>query len=111
MGFKERMISYLQERDKPENRRTVYVDELKETIYYKPVTAMEMDRILAQSGGGSANKDYHVAMIIEKSEDESGAKIFTMADKPVLEQLDSRIVSRVSNAIWGGIDIKEQKKS
>jgi hypothetical protein len=105
MSFKEKMIEYLQ-RDR---RRSIYVSELDETIYFSPVTVLEMEKILTVSQGQTSAT--HVWALIEKAEDADGKKIFSVEDKPILEKLDWKIVTGITGEMLNVLPIPEVKKT
>ncbi len=109
--FKDSMIQYLQEIQKPEGRKEVFVKELNEKIYFSPVTILDQELIFSRSAGGANSKDFHLATIIEKAEAEDSKKIFSIEDKPILEKLPWRVITRISNAIQGDYSVEEAKKN
>lgn len=109
--FKDAMIRYLQEIQKAEVRKEIFVQEIKEKIYYSPVTVLDQEIIFSKSAGGANSKDFHIATIIEKAENEDGSKIFSIEDRPMLEKLPWRVITRISNAIQGDYSVEEAKKN
>jgi hypothetical protein len=107
MSLKEKIINYLQS----DRRKEYHIPEFGETIYFTPVTVLEMEKIMTLSGGGTSSKDFHLWTIIEKAEDEKGQKIFSIEDRPYLEKMDWSIVSRISNEIQRTISFDEAKKN
>jgi hypothetical protein len=105
MSFKDKMIDYLQS----DRRRSIFVPELQETIYYSPVTVLEMEKIMTISQGQTSAT--HVWTLIEKAEDESGKKIFGVEDKPILEKLDWNIITRITGEILRVAPVAEVKKT
>jgi hypothetical protein len=78
--------------------RKLDVPEWGMTIYSTPVTVAERTRIYRNSKG---DNDYEtvVEILLVKSLDEKGAKLFTAADKPaLLQKADSNVCIRV--AAW-----------
>jgi len=104
--LRDKVIEYLQK----DRRRSIEIPELEETIYFTPVTVLEMEKIMTLSGGGASSKDFHIHTIIEKAEDSEGKKVFTIEDKPYLEKMDWAIISRISNEIQRVIPFPEKKK-
>lgn len=111
MNFKESLISYLQDLQKPENRKSVFFKELDQTIYFSPVTVLDQEKIFAQSGGGSQSKEFHLFTIIEMAQAEDGSKIFEASDRAILEKLPWRVVTRISNAIQSDYSVEAAKKN
>jgi hypothetical protein len=105
--LRDKILDYLQK----DRRRSLEIPELDETIYFTPVTVLEMDKIMTLSGSGASSKDFHVHTIIEKGEDSEGKKVFTIEDKPYLEKMDWAIISRISNEIQRVIPFLELKKN
>ena len=105
--LRDKVIEYLQK----DRRRSIEIPEIDETIYFTPVTVLEMEKIMTLSGGGASSKDFHVHTIIEKAEDSEGKKVFTIEDKPYLEKMDWAIISRISNEIQRIIPFQELKKN
>ncbi len=107
--FKDTMIKYLQEIQK--SRKELFVEELKEKIFYSPVTVADQEWIFARSNRGANSKDFHISTIILKAENEDGSKIFSPEDVPTLEKLPWRVVTRISNIIQGDQSVEEAKKN
>jgi hypothetical protein len=107
MTFRDKILDYLQK----DRQRSIEIPELNETIFCTPVTVLEMEKIMALSGGGTSSKDFHIHTIIEKAEDAEGKKVFTIEDKPYLEKMDWAIISRISNEIQRAISFPELKKN
>ncbi len=107
MALKEKVYNYFRENQK----RSFYVERFDETIYFSPVTVLEMQKISTLSGEGGNRKDFPVWTLIEKAEDSEGKKIFTIEDKPFLEKLPWRIVVDISEAIHGMAGGEEIKKN
>jgi|GEM_PF-1477369 len=107
MTIKDKITAYLQ----ADHRQSIFVEELGETIFYNPITVLEMEKILvlSQAGSGGQSKDYHLSVVIEKAEEEGGAKIFSLTDRPMLERLPWRVVTRISNAIQGGYSVRDAR--
>ena len=104
--LRDKVIEYLQK----DRRRSVEIPELDGTIYFTPVTVLEMEKIMTLSGSGASSKDFHIWSIIEKAEDAEGKKVFSIEDKPYLEKMDWAIISRISNEIQRVIPFPELKK-
>ena len=111
MSIKDSFLQYLQELKKSESRKQVHVKEIGVTIYFTPVTVCEQEKIFSLSGGGAQSKQFHLATVIEKAENEDGSKIFDIQDKPFLEQLPWRVITRISNAIQGDYSVEKAKKT
>jgi len=105
--LRDKVIEYLQK----DRRRSMGIPELDETIYFTPVTVLEMEKIMTLSGGGASSKDFHIHTIIEKAEDAEGKKVFSIEDKPYLEKMDWAIISRISNEIHRTISFEDAKKN
>lgn len=105
MSFKDKMLEYLQS----DRRKSIYIPELEETIYFSPITVLEMEKILTVSQGQTSAT--HVWTLIEKVEDESGKKIFTVEDKPILEKLDWNIITKITGEILKIGPVAEVKKT
>ncbi len=106
MSVKEKIQTYLQS----DRRRSIYVKELDETIFFSPVMVLEQERIFTRSQGGANSKEFHLATIIEKAENEEGLKLFSAEDSGLLEKLDWKIITRISNAIQGGYSVEKAKE-
>lgn len=113
MSLKEKVIEHLQS----DRRKSMKIVAGKDSplngqeIYWQPVMALEMEKIMTLSGGGTNSKDYHVWTIIEKAEEENGQKIFTLEDKSLLERLEWKIVSSISNKMHDHLTFDEAKKN
>jgi hypothetical protein len=107
MALKEKIYNFFRENQK----RSFHVEKFDETIYFSPVTVLEMQKFTTLSGEGKDQKDFHIWTIIEKAEDSEGKKIFSVEDKPFLEKLPWRVVIDISEAIHGLPNVKEIKKN
>lgn len=105
MSFKDKMLSYLQ----TDRRRSVYIPEMDETIYFTPITVMQMEKIITAAQGGTSAT--HIWTVIEKAENQDGSKIFGIEDKPFIEQLDWSIVTRITGEIMKVTPIEAVKKT
>jgi len=105
MSLKEKMMEYLNS----DRRKSIYVPELNETIFFTPVTVMQMEKIMTAAQGGTSAT--HIWILIEKAEHEDGSKAFTVEDKPFIELLDWNIVTRISGEILKVIPVSEVKKT
>ncbi len=108
MTLKDKVYDYVSRQDR---RRSIFIPEFDETIYFTPVNVLEMEKIMTLSGGGASSKDFHLWTIIEKAEDSEGKKIFSIEDKPILEKMDWAIISRISNEIQRIEPYAETKKN
>jgi len=72
-----------------------------QVISWNPLMALDMNKILTLSGGGTNSADFHIWTIIEKAEEQENQKAFTLEDKPLLERLGWRILADISNKIHG----------
>ena len=90
-------------------RRSLYLPELDETVYWYPMTAGERQRILNAAGFKYSkdtvyldNAKYKTSLIIEKLEDKDGKKIFqnTPEHKDLLmNRINDELLTRIANAI------------
>lgn len=90
-------------------RRSLYLPELDETVYWYPMTAGERQRILNAAGFKYSkdtvyldNAKYKTSLVIEKLEDKDGRKIFqnTPEHKDLLmNRIDDELLTRIANAI------------
>ena len=92
-------------------RREIQVPEFEETVYYTPITVLEMEKILTLSGRGASTKDFHIWTLIEKAEDADGKKIFSIEDKPILEKMGWKTLIDITNKIGGTVPPGETKKN
>lgn len=90
-------------------RRSLYLPELDETVYWYPMTAGERQRILNAAGFKYSkdtvyldNAKYKTSLVIEKLEDKDGRKIFqnTPEHKDLLmNRINDELLTRIANAI------------
>ena len=66
--LRDKILNYLQK----DKHRSVEIPELDETIYFTPVTVLEMEKIMTMSAAGASSKDFHIWTLIEKAEDSEG---------------------------------------
>lgn len=103
-------MSFIEKLEKiKRERRSLYIPELKETVYWYPITAGERQRILTAAGFKYSkdtvfldNAKYKTSLIIEKLEDKEGKKIFqnTPEHKDLLmNRIDDELLTRIANAI------------
>jgi len=105
MNLKEKMIQYVGS----SRRKSVYVPEFDDSIYFNPITVLQMDKIMTLSQGSSGA--IHIWTIIEKAEHEDGSKAFGLEDKPFLEQLDWAVVTRITGEMLKTSSVDELKKT
>ncbi len=92
-----------------DRRRSVYIQEWDETIFFTPITVLEMEKIMTLAQGGTGAT--HVWTLITKAENEDGSKAFGVEDKPFLEQLDWNIITKVTGEIMNIAPVAEVKKT
>lgn len=102
-------LDKLKEKAKQRERKSLYLPELDETVYWYPMTAGERQRILNAAGFKYSrdaitldNAKYKASLIIEKLEDKDGRKIFenTPAHKDLLiNKIDDELLTRIARAI------------
>jgi len=90
-------------------RRSLYLPELDETVYWYPMTAGERQRILNAAGFKYSrdtvfldNAKYKTSLIIEKLEDKDGKKIFQNIPEHkdlLMNRINDELLTRIANAI------------
>lgn len=90
-------------------RRSLYIPELDETVYWYPMTAGERQRILNAAGFKYSrdtvfldNAKYKTSLIIEKLEDKDGKKIFQNIPEHkdlLMNRINDELLTRIANAI------------
>jgi hypothetical protein len=50
VSLRDKVIAYLQ----TDRKNSVYIPELDETIYFRPITVMDMEKIITLSQGGTS---------------------------------------------------------
>lgn len=80
-----------------------------EKVYYGPLLAGELNRIQRKHPSflQSASFDAMVDLIILKSENGQGEKLFTLEDKPVLMREEVNVISRLAGALMSGQAIED----
>ena len=102
-------LDKLKEKAKQRERKSLYLPELDETVYWYPMTAGERQRILNAAGFKWArdavqmdNAKYKASLIIEKLEDKDGKKIFSNTPEHkdlLINKIDDEILTRIVSAI------------
>lgn len=103
-------MSFIEKLEKiKRERRSLYIPELKETVYWYPITAGERQRILTAAGFKYSkdtvfldNAKYKTSLIIEKLEDKEGKKIFQNIPEHkdlLMNRIDDELLTRIANAI------------
>lgn len=100
-------------------RQTVEVEEwgVEEgsplTIYYGPMLAGEMSRLQRKHPKffENATVDGLVDIIIMKSEDKDGEKIFTLEDKAFLMRQEWTLITKVGGAMIAGTSAEDYEKN
>jgi hypothetical protein len=105
MALKQKMMDYINF----DKRKSIYIPEWEETIYFTPITVTQMEKIMTLAQGGTAAT--HVWTLIEKAENQDGTKAFGAEDKPFLEQLDWNIVTRITGELLKIPSVEEEKKT
>jgi len=90
-------------------RRSLYLPELDETVYWYPMTAGERQRILNAAGFKYSkdtvyldNAKYKTSLVIEKLEDKDGKKIFQNIPEHkdlLMNRINDELLTRIANAI------------
>lgn len=90
-------------------RKSLYIPELDETVYWYPMTAGERQRILNAAGFKYSrdtvfldNAKYKTSLIIEKLEDKDGKKIFQNIPEHkdlLMNRINDELLTRIANAI------------
>lgn len=108
MGFREHMAAYMD----AERRKSVEInfpDGTKATLYYTPISIVEMGKILTLSEGISSLT--HIWTFIEKAENVDGSKCYTVADKAMIESFDWNVVTQFTNRLLKYENIADLKKT
>jgi len=105
MSLKEKMMDYLNS----DRKRSIYVPEFNETVYFTPITVVQMEKIMTLSQNSMSAT--HVWTIIEKAEKEDGSKAFGVEDKPFIEQVPWSIVTKITGEIMNVVPVEEVKKN
>jgi hypothetical protein len=103
--LKQKMMDYVHS----DRKRSIYIPELDETIYFTPITVTQMEKIMTLAQGGTSAT--HVWTIIEKAENEDGSKAFGAEDKPFIEMLDYKIVTKITGELLNVAPVEEVKKT
>lgn len=86
----------------PTERRKVYVPEIDETIYFRPMTKAEMDAAIPDDDVQRPQSTVGLFLLVRMAEYEDGSKVFTKLD---IEKLRTRsrldIVNRLESFMWG----------
>lgn len=93
-------------RDVTRNSVKVKFGDEEITLYAKPLTGMEIDKILARHKD-FATKPTAAAMvdiIIMKAETESGEMAFDLGDKPVLLMRDINWLHSINNGLFPNVE-------
>lgn len=82
-------------------------------IYSGPMLAMEMDKIQRKHPNffQSATIAGMVDLIILKSEDKNGEKLFTLEDKPILMREEFTLIARIAGEMIASTSIDEHEKN
>lgn len=103
------LLDKLEERSKKRERKSLYIPELEETVYWYPMTAGERQRIMNAAGFKWArdavqmdNAKYKASLIIEKLEDKDGKKIFSNTPEHkdlLINKIADELLTKIVNAI------------
>lgn len=91
-----------------QDRRSIYIAELDETIYFSKINIIEWEKIVKLSKKSLASASIY--MIIEKAEDANGNKVFSAADRPLLEKIEWKIILQITNGMAKEIFPAEAKR-
>ena len=80
-----------------------------DVIYFHPVRAKEVDRILRKNP--TLNSSALADLIIMKAEDKDGAKLFTLEDKMKLLDLPPDRLTFITNAMMESRTVEEHEKN
>lgn len=101
------------------DRRTLEVPEWGEDesspqiIYYGPFLAIEMDKVQRKHPNflQSMTMAGMVEIIVMKSEDKEGNKLFGLDDKPTLMREPLGLITRIAGALMTTASVEEQEKN
>ena len=103
------LLEKLEEKAKSRERKSLYLEELDETVYWYPMTAGERQRILKAAGFKWSkdnvemdNAKYKASLVIEKLEDAAGTKIFSNTPEHkdlLINKIPDELLSKIVNAI------------
>ena len=103
------LLDKLEERSKKRERKSLFIPELEETVYWYPMTAGERQRIMNAAGFKWArdavqmdNAKYKASLIIEKLEDKDGKKIFSNTPEHkdlLINKIADELLTKIVNAI------------
>jgi hypothetical protein len=82
-------------------------------IYYGAVTGSDIDKVQRKHKDFLTNPTMPamVEVLLIKSEDEHGEKIFTLEDKPTLMREPFEIITRVFGTVFNATSLEEQEKN
>ena len=103
------LLEKLEEKAKSRERKSLYLEEIEETVYWYPMTAGERQRILKAAGFKWSrdnvemdNAKYKASLVIEKLEDEAGRKIFSNTPEHkdlLINKIPDELLNKIVNAI------------
>lgn len=113
MSVASRIAAKRAERERGSVEVEEWGDDAPLLLYFSEVTARDIERIQRK------HKDFlstptlsaMVETIILKAEDESGEKVFTLEDKPILMGETIGVIAKVFGAILGSTDVEEHEKN
>lgn len=82
-------------------------------LYFGPVTARDIDRVQRKHGEFLSNPTIAsmVELIIIKSEDAEGEKLFTIEDKAILMNEPLTLIAELFGKIFSADSVEEQEKN
>ncbi len=89
---------------------SVYISEWDETLYYKPITVAELDKV----GSVLRSKPIEgmIDILIMKGLNKDGSRAFSVADKPhFLNYTDVTPITKAADAIMNHTTVKDAEKN
>lgn len=94
--------------------RSLHVPEWDVTIYWKPITGKEQEKIARaiKAKGSGSDAEYVYRLLIEKAEDEEGEKLFSIAEIEELKTgYDAMVIARIVQAMTETLTVEQAEKN
>jgi hypothetical protein len=109
-------VSNIKERARAQfsQQRSVYVPEWEATIFWKPITGKDQEKIAraVKAKGSGSDAEYAYRLLIEKVEDENGAKLWDIGDLEDLRtNYDAMIIARIVGVMTQSLTVEQAEKN
>lgn len=94
--------------------RSLYVPEWNSTVFWKPITGKDQEKIAraVKAKGAGSDAEYAYRLLIEKAERENGDKIWNIGELEDLRtNYDAMIIARIVGVMTQSLTVEQAEKN